>query len=88
MGICIPPEHRGFIVTPFRRVTDSAITVDDHIDKYGLSINWVPMQFNYGLWDQMDFHGWSFGNNNDLAIGAPDSNLNGPPAGAVDGGFA
>ena len=75
MGICIPPEHRGFIVTPFRRVTDSAITVDDHIDKYGLSINWVPMQFNYGLWDQMDFHGWSFGNNNDLAIGAQTGTL-------------
>ena len=75
MGICIPPEHRGFVVTPFRRVTDSAITVDDHIDKYGLSINWVPAQFNYGLWDQMDFHGWSFGNNNDLAIGSQTGTL-------------
>lgn len=69
MSICIPPEHRGFVVTPFRHVTDSAITVDDHIDKYGLSINWCPPQYNFGTWDQMDIHAWNFGNNNDLVIG-------------------
>jgi hypothetical protein len=69
-GNCIPPEHLGFVVTPFRRSTDPAITIDDHIDKYGLSINWCPPQYRFGTWDQMDFHAWNFGNNNDLVIGS------------------
>jgi hypothetical protein len=75
MGICIPAEHRGFVVTPFRRNTDPAITVDDHIDRFGLSINWCPPQFNFGTWDQMDFHAWYFGNNNDLLIGSQTGTL-------------
>jgi hypothetical protein len=75
MGTCIPPEHRGFVVTPFRRVTDTAITMDDHIDKYGLSINWCPPQYNFGTWDQMDFRSWYFGNNNSLVIGCQSGTL-------------
>jgi hypothetical protein len=70
IGNCIPTEHLGFVVTPFRRSTDPAITVDDHIDKFGLSINWCPPQYRFGKWDEMDFHGWYFGNNNDLVIGS------------------
>ena len=75
MATCIPPEHRGFVVTPFRRETDPAVTIDDHIDKYGLSINWCPSQYNFGTWDQMNIHAWNFGNNNDLVIGAQTGTL-------------
>lgn len=74
-GNCIPPEHLGFVVTPFRRITDPAITIDDHIDKYGLSINWCPLQYRFGKWDEMDFHAWNFGNNNDLVIGSQTGTL-------------
>jgi hypothetical protein len=74
-GNCIPPEHLGFVVTPFRRSTDPAITIDDHIDKYGLSINWCPPQYRFGKWDEMDFHAWNFGNNNDLVIGSQTGTL-------------
>jgi hypothetical protein len=72
---CLPPEHQGFIVTPFRRATDPAVGIDEHIDLYGLSINWCPREYRFGLWDEMNFHGWYFGNRNDYVIGCQSGTL-------------
>ncbi|HAJ79809.1 MAG TPA: hypothetical protein DCO75_08550 [Fibrobacteres bacterium] len=69
VGQCVPINHQGFVITPFRRDSDPAITIDDHINVYGTSVNFCPPAYRYGTWDQMDFHGWYFGNRNDLAIG-------------------
>jgi hypothetical protein len=66
---CLPPEHQGFVVTPFRRDNDPPIDIDEHIVKYALSLNWCPKEYRFGKWDEMDFRGWSFSNRNDYAIG-------------------
>lgn len=74
---CVPHIHNGFYITKFRRVTDALISLfTDHIDKYGISINWCPDKYQGKQRNEVDFWGWYFGNNNDFVIGRQMGYLN------------
>ncbi|NLE02871.1 MAG: hypothetical protein GX640_23635 [Fibrobacter sp.] len=82
---CTPHSHNGFYISPFRRVTDPPIDLfTEHIDKYSISINWCPIEFqNLTQWDA-DFWGWDFSNRNDYVIGRQMGNLNKSCAWMID----
>ncbi len=74
---CVPHGHKGFYITAFRRITDPPINLyTDHIDRYGISINWCPEKYHDKLRNDVDFWGWYFGNRNDYVIGRQMGYLN------------
>lgn len=67
---CVPHQHKGFYISPFRRVTDPPINFfTEHVDRYGISLNWCPSEYQSRSRSDVDFWGWYFGNNNDYVIG-------------------
>lgn len=74
---CVPAEHRGVAITPFRRAGDPPIDLyHEHYEKYGISLNWCPAPYR----SDADFWGWYFTNNNRFVVGRhylPDSPANG-----------
>ncbi|NLL13319.1 MAG: hypothetical protein GX267_07940 [Fibrobacter sp.] len=74
---CVPHTHNGFYITEFRRITDTPINFfTDHIDRYGVSINWCPPQYQEWPRKDVDFWGWYFSNDNDYVIGRQMGYLN------------
>lgn len=74
---CVPHSHKGFFITPFRRVTDPPVNMyTEHIDKFGTSINWCPLQYQNSSGFEVDYWGWYFSNRNDLIIGRQIGALN------------
>jgi len=72
---CIPntnqtPEmdHKGFYITPFRRLGDSTIDIHDHINSLGTSINWCPSQYRQGTYQEVDFNKYNFSNDNEYVV--------------------
>jgi hypothetical protein len=65
-----PMDHKGFCITPFRRVGVSpAMTWNENVDVYGTSINWAPNEYRFGQYWEVDFIQWYFANNSDYLIG-------------------
>jgi hypothetical protein len=74
---CVPHTHNGFYITEFRRITDTPINYfTDHIDRYGVSINWCPLEYQGKPRSEVDFWGWYFGNKNEYVIGRQMGYLN------------
>ena len=74
---CVPHGHKGFYVTSFRKVSEPPIDMlTEHIDKYGISVNWCPSEYQERSYNEVDFWGWYFGNRNDLVIGRQMGTLN------------
>jgi hypothetical protein len=70
---CLPQGHRGFCITPFRRINSSP--VDIYNDNYlvnGISINWCPEEYRGYYQPKVDFWYWYFGNNMSYVIGRQD----------------
>jgi len=67
---CVPKTHKGFLITPFRRITDTPVTADDHANKYAASANWCPSKFMISWnWREVDFAQWQFSNHKDYVAG-------------------
>jgi len=62
-------DHKGFYVTPFRKSGSPLIDINDHIDRFGTSINWCPPVYRFGEYTDVDFTGWQFSNNSSYIIG-------------------
>jgi hypothetical protein len=62
-------DHKGFYITPFRHCTDSAVTVIENTDVYGISINWCPVEYRLGIWSDVNNGNWVIGNNSDFVVG-------------------
>ncbi len=74
---CVPHRHKGFYITEFRRVTDPPINFfSEHVDRFGISINWCPSKYHDKSRADVDFWGWYFGNNNDYVVGRQMGYLN------------
>ncbi len=63
--ICVPNreshlDHKGFMIEPFKEVSDSAISVHDIINDEGISVNWAPTSYRFGLHYEVDFSNWNF----------------------------
>jgi len=67
---CVPVSHKGFCITPFRRVNDEPVDfLTEHFAKYGTSTNWCPQNYRGFVTEENDFWGWSFSNDNRYIIG-------------------
>lgn len=63
---CLPVSHKGFVITPFRRVDDPGLHFyHEHFMEQATSLNFCPAPIRPGA----EFWGWEFGNRNDLLIG-------------------
>ena len=74
---CVPNaknnlDHKGFYITPFlENGVSPSMTVHEQVDRYGVSINWVPPDYRFGKWDEVNFDRWAFAPNNaDYLIGS------------------
>jgi len=67
--ICTPPDHKGFVITPFRRDSDPSIDINLNVDSLGVSLNWCPSEFRYGGVTEVEFNQWNFSNNSDYVAG-------------------
>ena len=67
---CVPHNHNGFYITNFRHTGDPPIDFrTEQTDKYAISINWCPLEYqNYSM-AEVDFWGWYFGNSDEYVIG-------------------
>lgn len=64
---CVPKSHKGFVITPFRRLGSEPVDFfTEHVDVKGISINWCPPAFRN---EGSDFWGWYFSNNTRYVIG-------------------
>lgn len=67
---CTPRDHNGFYISKFFRDTDEPVSLqNEYIEKYSISINWCPPEYQGHSMRDVDFWGWYFGNNNDYVIG-------------------
>jgi len=66
---CVPYSHNGFYISEFRHDSDPAIPIDHHLKYYGVSLNYVPSQYQSFSWNGTDFNEWSFSNDNNFVIG-------------------
>lgn len=66
---CLPVDHKGFYVTPFRRIDDPPLDVHENVTIYGTSINWCPTLYQFGVWTEVDFRGWQFSNQTEYLSG-------------------
>lgn len=62
---CVPNresklDHKGFMIEPFKEVSDAPITVHQIIDSVGISVNWAPVAYRFGLHYEVDFSNWHF----------------------------
>ncbi|MBD3241626.1 MAG: hypothetical protein GF331_13635 [Chitinivibrionales bacterium] len=62
-------DHKGFYITPFRHTYHEQISLDEHVDVYGTSINWCPTEYRLGLYSEVDFTDWNFSNSTSYVIG-------------------
>lgn len=65
-------DHKGFYITRFLRTDMPSIEIDEQImdPTYGVSINWCPLQYQFGDYNEVDFNSYSFANNSDYVVGA------------------
>jgi hypothetical protein len=63
-------NHKGLVVLPFFENTALSIAWIDMYRSKSLSVNWCPVKFRYGGYNESGFVRWYFANNEDYVIGA------------------
>ena len=58
-------DHKGFYVNHFFRLGDPAIDIGTIPQAHGVSINWCPADYRFGLYNQFDFDHENFTNNSE-----------------------
>ena len=71
---CIPNresglDHKGFVVVPFYEASMPTMSRNEFIDDHGISANFCPTSYRWGLHNEVDFTGWKFTGNARYVIG-------------------
>jgi hypothetical protein len=61
-------DHKGFYVNHFFKLGSPAVDITTIPDANGVSINWCPADYQYGLYNEFDFDHESFTNNSEYIV--------------------